>query len=282
MIAAMAPRSPSSQPTATTAEPGPSGRARPGVEVQRRRVLEAAWRVIGRLGLERARVEDVLAEAGVSRQTFYRCYASLDDAFRAVRGEVEGFLREAVLRGLAAAQDAPDTWLRGLLEAVFEAAVAAGPALAAIEREETRPGSPFEGARAERQARLAELVLASFRARHDLEADPWQVRAVIMAVNQLCVAVCDPARAGPDDVARAREAAWSLAQGLLLHEGWRAGRWDVVPRDPAAPLPPRPEAHATEARAAQARAADPDRPETSRPETSRPETSRPETSRRTP
>lgn len=221
----------------------PTRGVRPGVEVQRRRVLEAAWRVLGRIGLERARVEDVLAESGVSRQTFYRCFAGLDDVFRAVRAEVEGVVLGEVARALTAVDgESPVPWLRAALDAVFGAAVAAGPALATIEREEARPGSPFEGARAARQDRLVDLVLAWSHARLGLDPDPWQVRAVLMAVNQLCLAVCDPDRAGPEDVAAAREAAWGLAQGLLLREGWRAGRWDVVARDPAAPLPPRPEA----------------------------------------
>lgn len=212
-------------------------RARPGLDAQRRRLLEATWRVLGRRGLEDATVEDVLQEAGVSRQTFYRCFESLDAAFRAVRAELERELKDAVTATLAGA-DAPDAWLRRVLDAVFEAARRAGPALAAVEREETRPGSPFQGARARRQAALADLVLAWFRARHGLDADRWKVRAVLLAVNQLCVAVCDPTRATAADVTAARDAALALAEGLLIVEGRRAGLWDVVPRGPAAPLPP--------------------------------------------
>lgn len=199
------------------------------MEVQRRRVLEATWRVLGRTGgLDAMRVEDVLVEAGVSRQTFYRCYESLDAVFAAVHAEIQRVLQEAVA-GALAATTSPDDWLEAVLDAVFRAAVEAGPALAAVEREETRPGSPFEGARARRQALLADMILAWFRAQHDLDADPWRVRGVLMAVNQLCVAVCDSRRATPDDVARARAAAHAIAQGLLLVEGWRAGRWKVVP-----------------------------------------------------
>ncbi|MGE0707720.1 MAG: TetR/AcrR family transcriptional regulator [Planctomycetota bacterium] len=206
----------------------PAVRRRPGVEAQRRAVLEATWRVLGRQHLEDTRVEDVLREAGVSRQTFYRCFKSLDEAFAGVHEAVGAFLQEALQQALAGGA-APEAWLDQVIGAIVDAAVAAGPALAAIEREETRPGSPFYGARARRQEALAGLLQGWFQARYGLEASPWRARAALMAVNQLCVAVCDPARASADDVAAAKDAAAAVARGLLLLEGASAGLWTVEP-----------------------------------------------------
>lgn len=210
---------------------------RPGVEVQRLRLLEAAKRVLARRAVEELRVEDVLIEAQVSRQTYYRCFDGLEPLVAALHAELETFLREAVARALDAA-DAPGDWIDALLVAVFDAAVAAGPALAAMSREEARPGSPREGARARRQAALAELMLAWGRARLGVDVEPWRVRAVLLAVHELCVSVCDPARVAPGDAARARDAARALARGLLLEEGRAAGLWDVVPRPGSPPPPP--------------------------------------------
>ena len=55
-------------------------------ERSQERLLEAAREVFGRLGYEATRVDDIVAEAGVSHGTLYRYFAGKEDIFRALVG----------------------------------------------------------------------------------------------------------------------------------------------------------------------------------------------------
>ncbi|MGW5719996.1 TetR/AcrR family transcriptional regulator [Amycolatopsis sp. NPDC003865] len=57
----------------------------PGTEDEaRRRIVDAATACIDRVGLAKTSLSDVAAEAGVTRQTVYRYFPSLNDILRAV------------------------------------------------------------------------------------------------------------------------------------------------------------------------------------------------------
>jgi AcrR family transcriptional regulator len=56
-------------------------------KARRQEILEAAERVLRRLGRE-ARVDDVVGEAGAAKGTFYLYFASWDDLLEAVRARV--------------------------------------------------------------------------------------------------------------------------------------------------------------------------------------------------
>lgn len=212
---------------------------RPGLAAQRAKIAAAGFSLLGRKGLEDASVEDVLAEAAVSRQTFYRAFSGMDALFAEVRRRIEGFLTESLASRLKDART-PADWIGGYLDAVIDASLAAGPAVLALDREEKRPGSPFYGATAKRQASLAELAAGWARARFALELDPLQVIAVLAACRELCLRVAAPSGRKHGGVARAKEAGRALAEGLLLRAGARAGLWTVTPRskESAVLLPP--------------------------------------------
>ena len=57
----------------------------PGTEDEaRRRIVDAATACLDRAGLAKTSLSDVAAEAGVTRQTVYRYFPSLNDILRAV------------------------------------------------------------------------------------------------------------------------------------------------------------------------------------------------------
>jgi AcrR family transcriptional regulator len=58
--------------------------AAPAVEKRRRRLLDSALLVFSRRGFHETRIEDVCAEAGISRATFYRYFESKEALFDAL------------------------------------------------------------------------------------------------------------------------------------------------------------------------------------------------------
>src|SRR5690349_21321671 len=86
----------------------PSGRGRLAREClardQRDRILRGALEVFGTKGLTSTSVQDLVGAAAVSRETFYRFFASKEDCFRALHDEVLGWLEEEA-RDAAAAVD---------------------------------------------------------------------------------------------------------------------------------------------------------------------------------
>jgi AcrR family transcriptional regulator len=88
----------------------------------RTRILDAALAVIDRKGLARLSLEDVAAEAGVSRQTVYRHVGGRDGLITAtILREEEAFLRSlraAVESSVPDAGDPPATLRRALAAAI--------------------------------------------------------------------------------------------------------------------------------------------------------------------
>src|SRR5271155_930521 len=73
--------------------------------VTRRRVYEAAMAEYARVGLEAARVEDIVAAAGVSWGTFFHYFPAKQDVLLDAAAEVCRAYGEAVQAGLEAGHD---------------------------------------------------------------------------------------------------------------------------------------------------------------------------------
>jgi AcrR family transcriptional regulator len=68
---------------------GPHGLSREEVEErQRQRLLYATTMVVARLGYAKTAVADILAEAGVSRATFYELFSGREECFRAAYRQI--------------------------------------------------------------------------------------------------------------------------------------------------------------------------------------------------
>jgi AcrR family transcriptional regulator len=80
-------------PTSSTDRP-----LRPRGEQTRRRLLDAGAKVLPARGYHDARVDDIVATAGVSHGSFYRYFADKDDFFRALAQEAGGQMVELLGR----------------------------------------------------------------------------------------------------------------------------------------------------------------------------------------
>lgn len=82
------------------------------------RIVDAALLTLARRGLRKFSMTDVCAEAGVSRGTLYRYFASKDDVLIGIEERLEASLREYLTTAIAESPD-PAARIRVLTTAIF-------------------------------------------------------------------------------------------------------------------------------------------------------------------
>lgn len=209
--------------------------ARTRKSTQRERLIDGLVEVANRHGYAGASVSAVIAEAGVSRPTYYEYFADREDCFAATIREVHGELRKAVKAALAEA--GPDTALAAAVTVVTEFA-GEQPARARF-----LFGESMSGGQAALDARDEGIaVIAGDIARAERAADPETPLCDVdprIAIGSAYRLIATRLRRG--------EAAISILRGDLLD--WLASyavpasrrRWqklapgDVPPRSPYVP-----------------------------------------------
>lgn len=129
-----------------------------------RRLLEATFVLIERTGELEPRVADIVREAGLSNQTFYRHFASKQALLVAVLDEGVRILASYLDHRMSAAASPRDRvleWLRGLLEQALSPAGARATRPFALARIRLAEAHPEEVAESERQ--LTALVREALR-----------------------------------------------------------------------------------------------------------------------
>jgi AcrR family transcriptional regulator len=106
---------------------------------QRERLIDGVIAVSNRDGCARATVSAVIAEAGVSRPTFYEYFGDRDDCFLAALGDVQTQLLDAVRESVSAS--APERAIRAAIDTLVSFA-AAKPALARFLTSESMAAGP--------------------------------------------------------------------------------------------------------------------------------------------
>jgi AcrR family transcriptional regulator len=130
-----------------------------------RRLLEATFVVIERTGLLEPRVGDIVREAGLSNQAFYRHFASKQALLVAVLDEGVRMLASYLghrMQAVARPSDQVCEWLRGLLEQALSPAAARATRPFVLARTRLAEAHPQEVAESERQ--ITELVREALRA----------------------------------------------------------------------------------------------------------------------
>src|ERR1700749_1434601 len=95
----------------------------------RRRLYEAAMAEYARVGLDAARVEDIVAAAGVSWGTFFHYFPAKEDVLLDAAADVCRAYASTALAGLEAGHDT-ESVLAAAFNAMLEAAVEATPSAA--------------------------------------------------------------------------------------------------------------------------------------------------------
>jgi AcrR family transcriptional regulator len=193
----------------------PVRRRRLGVEGQRMRLRDAAAVVFATQAVESASVEAVIRQAGVSRQTFYRCYDSKAELVDDVYQHTTELLFVA-MRAADAGSGTPADSLHRQLERLFAFASSAGPVLAELDRRACMAGSGLAAKRAQRRQLGTDYALTWLRRHLGLEPDLALIHGVILGIEQL---VLEAAEGGPGAVETGLRASLGLVKGALLVMG---------------------------------------------------------------
>ena len=191
------------------------------------RLLSAAETVLARSGYDGMRVDDVLAEAGLSTRALYRHFHGKSELFLAL------FHRETVraedrLRAKVGSAPDPDgavrTWIEATLALAFDARLARRARLFSLEQPVMAREFPDDIRRcvASRRAPLEAVIAAGRDAGVFPRADPV---ADARAIDHLCSGLMSDRLLGLDPMSRDRAVALATGFALqTLHADGRARR----------------------------------------------------------
>jgi AcrR family transcriptional regulator len=181
---------------------------------QRGRILEAIAAAVADKGYAQTTVADVIARAGVSRETFYEQFAGKEDAFlAALDAGADGLVW--ILRSASEQSDAtPLERLEHLLEA-YLATLAAAPEFAkAFLIDAYGAGAAATARRIELQQRFVELIAGILELDPGNPEDAFSCEVLVAAVSSLATSRIGTGREA--DLPALREPLIALARRLSL------------------------------------------------------------------
>lgn len=199
-----------------------------GPEPVRLRILRGAVHVLGQLGYGRTSVEAILAQAGVSRRTFYKEFRSKEDVLRVLFESSVQRLLDAVQVASKSAGPAHSR-LVASIEAYLQVHAKAGALARVLLLEQFSPGSPLAAQRDAAMAAFSALITAAIEREGRTRPDPILVHGVVAAVNQIAVQMAAEYPDGDWDIERAKRAMLRLL--LALDEQSEVGA-HVIPGVP--------------------------------------------------
>ena len=182
-------------------------------EPMRLRILRGAAQVFGARGYAATSVEAILAEAGVSRRTFYKHFRSKDDVLRVLFENSVSMLLTAVRDAQRSAGPASDR-LATAIERYLEVHARAGGLARVLLLEQFSPSSPLALQRDQAMVAFAALIAEGFAREGRPQPDPMLVRGVVAAVNAIAVQMATEHPEGPFDLQRAKQAMLRILSAL--------------------------------------------------------------------
>lgn len=210
------PAVPTSPPAPATggavAAPPRRARRRIGVEGQRVAILAVSAQLLATKSYEQLSVEDILLAAGVSRQTFYRCFRNKNELFHTIFRDGNAMFLRAIAALDKTGAD-PATVMDRALTGAFLFVIHGGTMLRALYRETVKPDSEFAPYRKEVLETLVGDITGWSRATFSLDADPLLVRAVLLAVEQLIFEMTAVGTPDAEEIAHFRRVVRLLVEG---------------------------------------------------------------------
>ena len=191
----------------------PAVSAGDGGESMRLRILRGAALVFGARGYAATSVESILAEACVSRRTFYKHFRSKDDVLRVLFENSVSMLLAAV-RDAQRAPRATGDRLAFAIEGYLEVHARAGKLARVLLLEQFSPSSPLAKQRDQAMVAFAELIAEGFAREGRPPPDPMLVRGVVAAINAIAVQMATEHPEGPFDLQRAKQAMLRILAAL--------------------------------------------------------------------
>lgn len=183
----------------------------PRADALRERVLRGAASALGRLGYTATRVEDMVADAGVSRPTFYKFWTSKDDVLDALSELHHASIRERLTQAVESSDD-PLVQLQRAIESFLRWRIELGPVGRVLDLEARAPGSRLSGHRRKMLECVLALLQRGIGAMGGEPADPVVLRALVAAAEH----VADELAAEPKVSERALQQAKDIVLRVYL------------------------------------------------------------------
>jgi AcrR family transcriptional regulator len=174
-------------------------------------ILAAAETVFARKGLADTTVADLLAEADVSRRTFYKSFSNKESVLAALYMAQTDVLVAALTQRHSTGD--PMKALVSGLDAYLEYHATAGALLRIMIEEAGRSGSLL----AERREEFRTALLGFINQATGQDLDPWLFHAVLAALEGISLRLL-ASDVSKDDLRRAKAAAKSLVERVLVPE----------------------------------------------------------------
>jgi AcrR family transcriptional regulator len=174
-------------------------------------IVAAAETVFASKGLADTTVADLLAEAGVSRRTFYKCFPNKESVLAALYMAQTDVLSRALKQGHSTGD--PMKALVSGLDVYLEYHATAGTLLRIMIEEAGRSGSLL----GERRKEFRAALLGFINQATGREIDPWLFHAVLAALEGISLQLL-ASDVSKDDLRHAKTAAKSLVERVLLPE----------------------------------------------------------------
>ncbi|MFI5308451.1 MAG: TetR/AcrR family transcriptional regulator [Polyangiales bacterium] len=189
--------------------PDPTG----ATDNMRIRILRGAAAVFGRLGYGATSVQAILAEARVSRRTFYKIFRSKEDVLRVLFENSVSMLLSAVREADRSGKPSQER-LASAVEAYIQVHARAGPLARVLLLEQFSPSSPLAKQRDAAMAAFTELLSEAIRRERLRPPDPILVHGVVAAINQIAVQTATEHPEGGWDVERAKTSMLRILRAL--------------------------------------------------------------------
>lgn len=179
----------------------------------RSRILRGAARAFGERGYSATSVEAILAEAQVSRRTFYRTFRSKEDVLRTLFDKSVQLLVRAV-REASDPKKSRHEVVVSAVEAYLRVHANAGPLARVLLLEQFSPQSPLAAQRNRALSTFTKLIVSAAADVGRSMPDPILVAAVVAGINQVCVQMATQFPQGDWDIARAKRAILRILSAL--------------------------------------------------------------------
>lgn len=176
-------------------------------------IVAAAATVFARLGFATARVEDILAAAGIARRTFYKYFDGKEGVLAALYDLATGELLKAI-EGAGEGDD-PLAGIRRGLDVYLDYHVENAALLKVLVEQAIRSESPLAAGRRRFRAELARAIGAAVRDATGETHDPMLYAALVSALEGVSLDLLATGAAAAD-VARAKRVMHLLVDRVLL------------------------------------------------------------------
>ncbi len=170
-------------------------------------------KVFAKRGFAATRVEDVLAEAGVARRTFYRYFTSKEDVLAAVYELATSELVRAIDDASESSRD-PLGGVRAGVELYLDFHVENAGLLRVLLEQSVRSDSPLAGHRRRFRARMLKVLVRAAESRGVAPLDGFTYVALVSALEGVALELLEGA-ASDLDVSRAKKAIHALVDSGL-------------------------------------------------------------------